>query len=178
MARFMSDGRYHTWISEEQNPHSIVNLDPNDPDRPQSAVHNRNDLLADLLNKRRRQLKTFLGQVAKCASRNMYASIVRHVTSLKWIYNKIKQDYGRQQKGIHFLNIINLKYDPETITPSRFYNKYWTLILNNIARANETIHWNNDTTKSFQQTRCWVHCLNMSFSSTSSLSSTQGCHNL
>ena len=140
----MSDGIYNTWTSQEQNPHRIQNVHANDPYRPQPAAHNRDDLMAELLNKRRRQIKTFLGQVAKCASRNMYTSIVWHATSLNWIYDKIRQDYDIQQKGIHFINVINLKYYPETKTPSRFYNEYRTLILNNIGRANETIHWNND----------------------------------
>ena len=56
MARFMMDGRYHTWQSQEQNPLRIQDLDPNDPDRPQPEANNREDLLADLLNKQCRQL--------------------------------------------------------------------------------------------------------------------------
>ena len=97
-------------------------------------------MLDELLAKRPRQLKTFLGQVAKCASKNMYATIVRHATSLEWIYTKVRQDYDIQQKGIHFLNVINLKYDATTKTPASFYNEYRTLLLNNVGRADEVIH--------------------------------------
>ena len=100
MGRFMTGGRYETWQSQEAFPNRIDQLHPRDPERPQNDAANREDVLADLLAKRRRQLKTFLGQVAKCTSRNLYATIVRHGTSLEWIYNKIRQDYDIQQKGI------------------------------------------------------------------------------
>ena len=144
MARFMADGRYNMWESQEENPNRIPELHQRDPDRPAADFENREDVMADLLNKRRRQLRTFIGQIAKSASRNMYAGIVRHATSLEWVYNKVREDYDIQTKGIHFLNIVDLEYNKETKTPAGFYNKYRTVILNNIGRRNEVIHWNQD----------------------------------
>ena len=94
--------------------------------------------MVDLLTKRCRQLKTFLGQAARCTS------IVRHATSLDWIYNKLRETYHIQQKGINFLNIIELKYDPEHKTPAGFYNEYHTMIINNVGRAGEVIQWNQN----------------------------------
>ena len=141
MARFMSRGIYRNWQSQEQLPERIADVDPRDPDRPAQGAANREDLRTELLEKRRRQVNTFLGQVAKCTSRNMYATIVRHATSLDWIYTRIRQDYDIQQKGIHFLNIIDLKYDSQSKTPASFYNEYRTVILNNVGRQNERIHY-------------------------------------
>ena len=123
MTRFMTEGRYNTWLSQETNPNRLQALDQHDPDRPRQDVNNRDDLLVDLLAKRRRQLKTFLGQVAKCAGQHMYATIVCHATSLNWIYERIRQDYDIQQKGIHFLNITDLRYDAHTKTLASFYNE-------------------------------------------------------
>ena len=105
MARFMEGGRYANWQSQEHNPDRIQVLHANDPDRPNEDAANKDDRLI----KRRRQLKTFLGQVARCTSQNLYATIVRHTTSLNWIYQKLRETYDIQQKGIHFLNIIELK---------------------------------------------------------------------
>ena len=141
MARFMTDGLYHEWSSQEQDPHRIPAV--GDPDTPAEAVQNQDARMTELLAKRRRQLRTFIGQVAKSASKNMYAAIVRHSTSLDWIYKKIREDYDIQTKGIHFLNIVDLTYDPETKTPAGFYNEYRTVIINNVGRRGETIHWNN-----------------------------------
>ena len=67
MAHFMADGRYHQWESEERNPLRLQNLHAQDPDRPANDARNRDDLMEELLTKRRRQLKQFLGLVAKCA---------------------------------------------------------------------------------------------------------------
>ena len=74
----------------------------------------------------------------------MYAGIVCHSTSLEWVYDKIREEYDIQTKGIHFLNIIDLHYDPETKTPAGFYNEYRTVILNNAGRRNEVIQCNNN----------------------------------
>ena len=140
MARFMQDGRYNQWQSQETNPHRILELDPDDPETPENNVQNRQGRLQELLVKRRRQLKRFLGQVAQCTSKNLYAAIVRHATSLEWIYTKIREDYDIQKKGIHFLNIVELKYDPEKKTPAGFYNEYRTIVINNVGRRNKVIH--------------------------------------
>ena len=60
------------------------------------------------------------------------------------MYNKVREDYDIQTKGIHFLYIVDLEYDKETKTLAGFYNEYRTVILNNIGRRNEVIQWNND----------------------------------
>ena len=85
MARFMTEGRYNTWQSQETNPHRLLETNDHDPDIPRDNTDNRENQIVELLAKHRRQLKTFLGQVAKRTSRNMYATIVRHATSLDWI---------------------------------------------------------------------------------------------
>ena len=85
MARFMTDGLYHEWSSQEQDPNRIPEVLAGYPDTPAEALQNRDARMRELLAKRRRQLRTFIGQVAKSTSKNMYAAIVRHSTSLDWI---------------------------------------------------------------------------------------------
>ena len=82
MARFMTDGIYNTWLSQEQEPNRLQDLLDEDPDQPEENAQNREAKQRELLAKRRRELRTFIGQVAKSASKNMYAGIVRHATSL------------------------------------------------------------------------------------------------
>ena len=92
MARFLSEGIYNTWQPAETHPHridTVLDMDPNlnvNPAPPNPQQHRDN-----LLNKRRRQLKTFLSQVAKCVSENHYTTVMRQATSLEWITPK----YGR-----------------------------------------------------------------------------------
>ena len=68
MTRFMEGGRYAEWQSQEQNPNRIAVVHAHDPDRPAEDAANREDRFEDLLTKRPRQLKTFLGQVNRCTS--------------------------------------------------------------------------------------------------------------
>ena len=86
----------------------------------------------------------FLSQVANCVSTNHYTTVMRHAVSLQWIFDKIRQDYDITHKGIHFLNLSRLKYDPDTMTPARFYQLYRAHIINHTARAGQTIQWNNN----------------------------------
>ena len=144
MARFMTGGIYETWTSQEANPNRIPAVLDLDPNLPADDAANRPAVMVELLAKRRRELRTFIGLIAKVAAKNMYAAIVRHSTSMQWVYDRIREEYDIQTKGIHFLNIIDLQYDPENKTPAGFYNEYRTVILNNVGRTGEVIQWNGN----------------------------------
>ena len=141
-ANFLPDRLYSTWQSQEQNPHRIPQLaEAGDQDLPNNATPAQQ--LA-LLTKRRRQLQVFLSQVAKCVSENHYMEIIRHAVSLNWVLNTIKRDYDIKVTGINFLNIHDIKYESESMTPVGFYQKIRSHILANTARAGEVIHYNNN----------------------------------
>ena len=141
LGHFLPDGRYSQWQSEETNADRIQALADPDPELPQNPTEAQT---ADLLTKRRRQLVVFLSQVANCVSTNHYTTVMKHATSLQWIFDKIRQDYDINHKGIHFLNLSRLKYDPATMMPAGFYQLYRAHIINHTARAGQTIQWNNN----------------------------------
>ena len=72
----MTDGIYNTWLLQEESNHRIEELNERDPNRPAEDAANRADVQAELLSKRRIELRTFIGQIVKAASKNMYAGIV------------------------------------------------------------------------------------------------------
>ena len=76
MARFMTGGVYADWSSQEADPNRINAVRDGDPHLPEENAANRAAVLTELLSKRRRELRTFIGQIAKVASKNMYAAIV------------------------------------------------------------------------------------------------------
>ena len=76
MARFMTGGIYETWTSQEANPHRIPAVSDQDPQLPADDAANRAAVMTELLSKRRRELRTFIGLIAKVAAKNMYAAIV------------------------------------------------------------------------------------------------------
>ena len=108
---FLPGGRYATWTCAEDDPNRIA------------AVANP-DTTAVQLTKRRSQLNTFLSIIAGCCQDADYGPVRLHSTSFEWIAQKLREDHDIQRKGIHFLNIIDLKYDPTKDTPTGFYNTY------------------------------------------------------
>ena len=86
----------------------------------------------------------FLSQVANCVSVNHYTTVLRYATSLQWIFDKVREDYDIAHRGIHFMNLSRIKYDPETMTPAGFYQLYRAHIINHTSQAGQTIQWNNN----------------------------------
>ena len=147
-AIFLPGGNYGEWISFETSNVRIAALKANDVIQANAAnrltadqVQEQND---ERLVKRQRDLRTVLSIVGKCVSQGHYNSVVRHSTSLQWIYNTLRCDYDIQQKGIHFFNILDLKYDSQTMTPVSFYNQYRTLISNNLAKSGDSIKYKDN----------------------------------
>jgi len=64
---------------------------------------------------------------------------------LESIYDMLRSDYDMQKKGIHFLNLLDMKYEATNQTPIAFYNQYRTMITSNLARANDVIKYKNNT---------------------------------
>ena len=138
--RFLPTGRYSNWESEEENPDRIPALAQPDPELQEDATPEQ---IQDLLQQRRNQLLIFISQVAKCVSVNHYTTVVRHCTSLQWVFDKVREDYDITQRGIHFMNLRKIKYDPATMTPTGFYQAYRAHLINHTARAGDRIAWAN-----------------------------------
>ena len=145
-ALFLPGGLYENWASFETNNLRIAALHQNDRvtaggnvTAERAAAEN-----AAKLPKRQRDLRTVLSIIGKCVSQGHYNSVIRHSTSLQWIYNTLRCDYDIQQKGIHFFNILDLKYDGQSMTPVSFYNQYRTLISNNLAKTGDIIKYRDN----------------------------------
>ena len=94
MARFLQYGEYNTWQSEETFHGRIQQLDAHDEGimgmQPNEGA--KTAKRTSLLNKRRRELKTFINQVPKVVSTNNYNFVMRQATSLDWLYSEIRKD--------------------------------------------------------------------------------------
>ena len=111
---FLPDQPYHTWESAESYGDRIRNLNDDDIIRAsvditqEEAMVQSEEKLADM----RTSLRTLLAIVGKCVSEGHYNSVIRHSTSMNWIYNMIKSDYDIQSKGIHFFHIMEAVFQP------------------------------------------------------------------
>ena len=76
-------------------------------------------------------------------STRSFSAIMRHTTSLQWIFDIIKRYFDINTSGINFLNLPKLMYDARSMHPMGFYQKHHAHILQNTAHKMEVIHWNN-----------------------------------
>ena len=129
--KFLPNGKYQNWIAAEENDQRIlVAITPD---------------TADLLPDIRRDLRQFISIVAKNIHQDYYNPIMRHSTSLRWIYKKIREDFDIQLQGIHFMNILDLSFDITGQTsPTGFYNQYRSMIIGNLAKKDTKIEWKNE----------------------------------
>ena len=149
---FLPNKLYADWSSYEENPDRIRALKDRDVvtennDATAGRIITHDQAIAesdDKLDNIRTSLRTVLSIVGKCVSEGHYNSVVRHSTSLTWIYNMLRSDYDIQSKGAHFFNILDAKYDSSKYTPVSFYNFYRTIISNNLAKTGEVIKYKNN----------------------------------
>ena len=144
---------YSSWVSYEENNDRIPELKENDRvvaggrnARNEREITAEEALIVndEKLDKIRTGLRTALSIVGKCVSEGHYTSVIRHSTSLEWIYSMLRSDYDIQSKGVHFFNILETRYDPTHHTPVAFYNLYRTVVSNNLAKQGEIIKYKNN----------------------------------
>ena len=148
---FLPDQLYGKWTCFEEDRNRIPALKARDII---VARNNRNgenitedealEANDEKLDKIRTSLRTVLSIIGKCVSEGHYTSVIKHSTSLTWIYNMLRSDYDIQNKGVHFFNILEIKYDPAKHTPVAFYNLYRTIISNNLAKRGDSIKYKNN----------------------------------
>ena len=149
---FLPTKTYASWSSYEENPDRIHELKANDViqvnnDHRQGRVITQADAEVEndeKLDNIRSNLRTVLSIVGKCVSEGHYTSVIKHSTSLTWIYNMLRCDYDIQNKGVHFFNVLDIKYNPSKHTPIGFYNLYRTIISNNLAKNGDMIKYKNN----------------------------------
>ena len=147
---FLSGEKYETWESYETNPNRIEHLDNSDVTQPSNDNGNEVSqtecalINAEKLRDLRKNLRTVLSIVGKCVSEGHYNNVIRHSTSLQSIFNMLRSDYDIQHAGIHFFNILDVKYNSSVHTPVAFYNQYRTVITNNLAKSGDKIKYKNE----------------------------------
>ena len=104
---FLPGGQYEVWISAEDFPDRIKELDSEDSKAIVSkSKKDKNDMLA----KRRRDLVTMLNIIARKVDTYDYDDVMNLSTSVESIWNMIDLVYDIGRKGVHFLDLVKIKY--------------------------------------------------------------------
>ena len=128
---FFPGGAYQEWEAGEDGEERL---------KETQRVGEVDDTPAKLA-RRNMDLRLFLSLIAKTLAKSRYSTVMQHCTSLKWVYTQIREDYDIQARGIHVLNILDLKFDKSTMKPIGFYNQYRSLVMNNMARKDDPIKY-------------------------------------
>ena len=123
--QFLEDGKYESWKKQEEaiNGNRITELVIAERQDANGVALAQNEI-DRLLKQKNRELRTFLSIIGKCVSQGHYSYVVKHSQGFQHICSNLRRDYDIQKKGIHFFNILELKYDEEKMTPINFYNQY------------------------------------------------------
>ena len=145
--QFLEDGKYKSWKKQEEaiNGNRITDLVTEEREDADGEALAQNEI-DRLLKQKNRQLRTFLSIIGKCVSQGHYSYVVKHSQGFQHICSNLRRDYDIQKKGIHFFNILELKYDEEKMTPINFYNQYRTIICNNLGKSGDIIKYDGNTT--------------------------------
>ena len=129
--KFHDDGPYSTWEAAESNKHRISVASA--PDTEQDVI------------KRRKQLNNFITITAGCCYKDHYMTIIEQSTSFDWIWNELKSIYQIVHVGKDFLNIVDIKYDANSMSATTVYNAYRSKIMENLKPKGTTLSWKSNT---------------------------------
>ncbi len=129
--KYYDDGPYSTWEAAESNKHRI-------------SVACAPDTEQDII-KRRKQLNNFITITAGCCYKDHYMTIIEQSTSFDWIWNELKSIYQIVHVGKDFLNIVDIKFDPNSMSATTVYNAYRSKIMENLKPKGTTVKWKSNT---------------------------------
>ena len=80
-------------------------------------------------------------------SENHYLKIMRHTTSLSWVFDLIKCDCDLKVTGMKVLNLADIKYEPDTMMSALYFQIVNAHITANTARTGQVIQHNKTVTQ-------------------------------
>ena len=136
---FLPGGKYQTWTSAEENEDRIQDLvaeDISETDTPQDKETR--------LAKRRKDLHTMLSLIGRKVDQYDYDDVMNFSFSIVSIWNIIELVYDIGRKGVHFLDLIKIKYEAGE-SPAKFYKKIYHHFMDNLYKKEDTLKYKKAT---------------------------------
>ena len=138
---FLPDGMYENWTSADDLKDRIPVLHNDDH---LAGAENTADERKKRLAKRQRDLNTMLSIVARKVDQYDYDDVMNLSTSVQFVWNIIELVYDIGRKGVHFLDLANIKYEPGE-KPAKFYKKVYHHFMDNLYKKNDALKYKNGT---------------------------------
>ena len=135
---FLPGGIYENWIAADEDPNRIKALAASEtPPRDETnafITETRNKLLA----KRQRDLNSMLSIIGRKVDQYDFDDVMNSSTSMATIWAMIELVYDIGRKGVHFLELARIKYDPGE-TPVKHYKKIYHHFMDNLYKSGDVL---------------------------------------
>ena len=147
---FLPDGCYDAW-GPEQEGRRIQTLSEEDPENQKLIQANagreqRIDLVAEqnrLALARNSQLSKFVTLIAILCHYTEQDDIIRCSTSFTWIVDYLKQHYNIENRGEHFLDVVDVVFTND-MSHQTFYKQFRAGFLDNLRRRGDRLSYKNN----------------------------------
>ena len=130
---FFPDGKYENWSPAEENDKRITVLHADDTPATEPEKATR-------LAKRQRDLSSMLSIIGRKVDQYDYDDVMMLSTSLQSIWFMIELVYDIGRKGVHFLDLVKLKYESGE-SPTKFYKKIYHHFMDNLYTKNDALQY-------------------------------------
>ena len=134
---FFPGGNYESWKSADEDRNRITELSNADIQNDQK----KNEVL---LTKRRKDLETMLNIIGRKVDQYDFDEVVNSSTSLPSIWTTLESTYDISRKGVHFLELSNIKYEVGE-SPIKFYKKIYHHFMDNLYKNGDIVAYKNVT---------------------------------
>ena len=147
---FLPEGCYQEW-GPEQEGRRLTTLAEEDPENQkliqQAAGRDNNiDLPAEqnrLLLTRNSQLSKFITLIAILCHYTEQDDISQCSTSFDWIIRYLRQHYNLENRGEHFLDVVNVVYSQD-VPYQTFYKQFRAGFLDNLRKRGDRLAYKNN----------------------------------
>ena len=130
---FLPGGNYETWTAAEENGTRIAILHASENE---GTADDKKKKLA----KRERDLNTMLSIIGRKVDQYDYDDVMNLSTSVSNVWYMIELVYDIGRKGVHFLDLVKLKYESGE-SPTKFYKKVYHHFMDNLYKKHETLKY-------------------------------------
>ena len=139
---FLPGGIYENWKSVDEDSNRITTLaateTPLRDETNPATIETRNKLLA----KRQRDLNSMLSIIGRKVDQYDFDDVMNSSTSMASIWAMIELVYDIGRKGVHFLELARIKYEPGE-SPVKFYKKIYHHFMDNLYNSGDVLSYKN-----------------------------------
>ena len=139
---FLKGGIYENWKAAEEDPNRITALAESEIPTIDATNAATTETRSKLLAKRQRDLNSMLSIIGRKVDQYDFDDVMNSSTSITSIWAMIELVYDIGRKGVHFLELGKIKYEPGE-SPVKFYKKIYHHFMDNLYKSGDFLAYKN-----------------------------------